>query len=238
MTNIAAYKRVYSKLKRQLKDGIYKPGMLLPTESQLEEQFLVSRTTIRKAISLLVSDGYIKPKQGKGTEVMDFSTTQKLNFLTSVTETLKEKGYKITTRGMHIERVKAPDYVSEALEIPIESSVYMVQRVQLADGLPIAIMVNYLKENAVPDMDKYSGTFIGLYAFLEKQYSIILQSAWERISAANADFTESQILQIPVGAALLCSRRISYSQQGAIEYGITKVIGDRYEYSVYLQGRK
>lgn len=238
MANIPAYRRVYTQLKREIKDGIYKPGMLLPTESEIEEQFSVSRTTVRKAIGLLANDGYIKPKQGKGTEVIDFSTTQRLNYLTSVTETLKEKGYNITTRGMHINRVKAPDFVAEALEIPADTIVFMVQRVQIASNQPISIMVNYLKENVVPDLDHHSGNFTGLYEFLEKQYDIILQSAWERISAVNADFTESQILQIPVGAALLCSRRVSYTQQGPIEYGITKVVGDRYEYSIYLQGRK
>ncbi|CUH97806.1 hypothetical protein P22_3952 [Propionispora sp. 2/2-37] len=238
MSTVAAYKRVYSELKREIKDGVYRPGTLLPTESELEEKFAVSRTTVRKAVGLLVQDGYVRPKQGRGTEVLDFSTTQKLNYLTSITETLQAKGYRVVTRGMHIKKVQAPDYVAEALELPAGGTVFIVQRVQLADNQPIALMMNYLRGNAVPDLEKHTDAFTGLYAFLEQQYNIRLQSAWERISAVSADFAEAQILQVPVGSALLCSKRISYTEKGPVEYGVTKLVGDRYEYSVYLQGRK
>lgn len=232
-----AYRKVYTELKREIKAGTYKPGMLLPTESQLEEQFSVSKTTIRKAVGLLANEGYLKTKQGKGTEVLEFSTTQKLNHFSSLTETLRAKGCTVTTRSMHITRVPAPDYVARQLEIAPGTTVFMVQRVQLADNQPIALMVNYVKETAAPDLDKHTGNFIGLYEFLEAHYHIIFTSGYERISAVNADFTEAQILQIPVGAALLCSHRTSYTEQGPIEYDTIKLVGDRYEYSVYLHGR-
>ena len=60
MSHIPAYKEVYSKLKEELKEGIYPAGSLLPTESELEKIFHVSRTTIRKAISILSLEGYVK----------------------------------------------------------------------------------------------------------------------------------------------------------------------------------
>jgi len=238
MGNIPAYKKVYLSLKKDIREGRYPTGSLLPTEYELELEFAVSRTTIRKAIGLLSSEGYVKKKQGYGTEVLDYSTTQKLNYLTSTSETLKAKGVKVTTRGMVISIVKASQTVSEALEISEGSKVYMIQRVQLADGVPIAIMVNYLKLNEVAGIEEFVGTFTGLYEFLENQYHIILKSAHEKLSAISADFTESQILQIPVGAPLLLSKRITYTEKGPLDYSISKLIGDRYEYSVSMEGRK
>ena len=91
MSHIPAYKEVYSKLKEELKEGIYPAGSLLPTESELEKIFHVSRTTIRKAISILSLEGYVKTKQGYGTEVLNIFTVQKLNQITSITETLRQK---------------------------------------------------------------------------------------------------------------------------------------------------
>jgi len=82
--------------KKKIKEGYYLPGVLLPTEQELEQQYSVSRTTIRKTIGLLTNEGYLRVKQGRGTEVLDFSTTQKLNHITSVTETLVEKGYDVS----------------------------------------------------------------------------------------------------------------------------------------------
>lgn len=238
MGNVPAYKIVYATLKKDIREGRYPTGSLLPTENELELAFDVSRTTIRKAISLLSADGYVKKKQGYGTEVLDYSTTQKLNYLTSTSETLKAKGLKVTTRGMDISIVKASKTVSEALDIPEGSKVYMIQRVQLADDAPIAIMVNYLKINDVPGIEDFIGKFTGLYEFLETQYYIILKSANEKLSAISADFNESQILQIPIGAPLLLSKRITYTEKGPLDYSIAKLVGDRYEYSVSMEGRK
>lgn len=237
MGGIPAYRKIYTEIKRLIKQGTYKPGDLLPAEPELEKMSDVSRTTVRKAVSLLVADGYLKAKQGQGTEVLDVSTTQKLNKITSITETLEQKGYEITTHGMHISRVAAPEAVLEALDLHPGDTVYQVQRVQYANDAPIALMVNYLKENAVPDLDKYTNTFTGLYSFLEKQYHLILKDAVEWLSAVSADFTESQILRVPVGAPLLCSRRISNTELGPVEYSIIKLVADKYEYCVYLQGR-
>ncbi|WP_046227879.1 GntR family transcriptional regulator [Paenibacillus dauci] len=237
MNDIPAYRKVYTQLKQDIKEGHYAPGTLLPTESELEQRFSVSRTTIRKAVELLGNEGFLKKTQGKGTEILDTSTTQRLNHLTSITETLTSKGYKVTTRGMSIEWITPPEHVADALMLPPGSKVYLVQRVQYADDRPIALMNNYLRANYVPGLEQHVNRFNSLYTFLEQTYHIILLHAWERLSAVAADFTESQILQIPLGSPLLCSKRISHIEQGPFEYSIIKLVADKYEYSVYLEGR-
>lgn len=238
MSKIPAYRKIYSTLKRDLKEGKYKKGDLLPTETELEQIFSVSRTTIRRAIALLVSEGHLLVKQGKGTEVLETATTQRLNRITSITETLCQKGIKVTTQGMLIERVPAQGSVAEHLNLSDGEPVFKVQRVQLADDMPLAIMVNYLKIHLAPDLDRHENTFTSLYSFLEEHYNVVLKSAVQFLSAVSATFTESQILRIPTGAPLLCSRRITSTEQGPAEYNIIKLVADKYEYCVYLEGRK
>ncbi len=238
MNNIPAYRKVYSLLKQDIKEGVYPAGTLLPTESELEERFHFSRTTIRKAIEQLHSEGFVRKTQGKGTEVLDTSTTQRLNHLTSITETLIAKGYDVQTRGMSIQLISPPESIAHELQLPAGQQVYWVQRVQYADGQPIALMNNYLRASKVPGLEQYSNTFNSLYAFLEQTYQLILLHASERLSAVAADFTESQILQVPLGTPLLCSKRLTFIEQGPFEYSITKLVADKYEYSVYLEGRR
>ena len=238
MSKIPAYRKVYAALKRDLKEGKYKKGDLLPTETELEQVFSVSRTTVRRAIALLADEGHLLVRQGKGTEVLEAATTQRLNRITSITETLRQKGINVTTQGMLIERVPAQGLVAEHLHLSDGESVFKVQRVQLADGMPLAIMVNYLKMNLAPDLDRYENTFTSLYGFLEEHYNVVFKNAVQFLSAVSATFTESQILRIPMGAPLLCSRRITYTEQGPVEYNIIKLVADKYEYCVYLEGRK
>lgn len=237
MAGIPAYKKVYLELKKSIRNGKYTPGTLLPPEPELEQMFSVSRTTVRKAISMLAADGYLNVQQGRGTEVVDVTSTQKLNTITSITETLTQKGYTVTTQGMCIDRIPAPEDVAAALEIPVNTQVFRVQRVQCANLIPISIMTNYLLPQAVPDLDQYTNQFTSLYAFLEKKYNTIFTEAIEHIYAMAADFNESQILKIPFGSPLLCSKRISHNPQGPFEYAVIKLVAEKYEYSVYLKGR-
>jgi GntR family transcriptional regulator len=237
MANKPAYKIIYASIKKKIKEGDYATGALLPTEQELEEQYSVSRTTVRKAIGLLTNEGYLRAKQGRGTEVLDVSTTQKPNHITSVTETLIAKGYNVTTQAMLIERISPPDFVAHALCLGDGTKVHRVQRVQCADSTPIAIMVNYIVESIAPDLEKYADKFISLYQVLENQYGVIFKDSEEHLSAVSADFSESQILKVPPGAPLLCNRRICTTEQGPFEYSVSKFVADKYEFSVYLQGR-
>lgn len=232
-----AYMKIYNMLKQEIRDGEYKPGDFLPTEHVIESRFKVSRTTVRRALELLSRDGYVDAKQGRGTVVLDFSTVQRLNALTSITETLKSRGMTVSTNGMHIDHVTANAKVAGALKIKEGDSVIRVQRVQYANDVPICIMSNYLVESLAPGIDKCANEFTSLYSFLEKTYNVVLTSAIENISAGTADFSEAQILQVPVGSPLLISKRVTFNDNGPVEYAVIKILGDKYEYSIYMEGR-
>ena len=89
MSKQALYLTVYGILKQEITEGHLKVGTLLPSEQELEAQFKVSRTTIRKAIGLLKDEGYLDVRQGRGTTVQDITTTQKLLHISSISETLR-----------------------------------------------------------------------------------------------------------------------------------------------------
>ncbi len=237
MAKIPAYRTLYYDLKLCIKNEIYPVNSLLPTESELEKKYGVSRVTVRRAVSLLTAEGYVKATAGKGTVVLPYTATQKLNRISSITETLKEQGFTVTTRDSYIEKIPAPAQVARELEIKEGDPVYCLQRVQCADGVPFAFMTNYLKAGLVPGFEEFAQTFTGLYAFLEEHYHIVFSDAIERLSAIAATFTDAQILNIKAGAPLLCSKRTCSTVSGPFEYGVHKLVGDKYEYSIYLQGR-
>ncbi|WP_163653587.1 trehalose operon repressor [Listeria sp. PSOL-1] len=122
---------IYLKLENDIKLGKYAPGELLPSENEMAKYFAVSRETIRKALVLLLENGYIQKMQGKGSVVIDrkryafpvsgltsfkeLQETQHLNAATKVIkntyEVLPEDIRKYTssaqgTYAWHIERVR------------------------------------------------------------------------------------------------------------------------------------
>ncbi len=62
---------VIEDLRAQIVRGAYKPGERLPPESQLTDQFKVSRTVVREAIAGLRADGLVEPRQGAGVFVLE-----------------------------------------------------------------------------------------------------------------------------------------------------------------------
>lgn len=58
--------RVADQLRKRIQKGDFAPGTQLPTEAVLVEQFGVSRTVIREAISSLRVDGLVMTHQGRG----------------------------------------------------------------------------------------------------------------------------------------------------------------------------
>jgi GntR family transcriptional repressor for pyruvate dehydrogenase complex len=66
---------VQQKLQTMLLNNEFAVGDYLPSEQQLAEQFNVSRTTIRDAISSLVEKGFVERRHGKGICVVNNSSS-------------------------------------------------------------------------------------------------------------------------------------------------------------------
>ena len=228
---------VYNRLKGMILDDTYPIGSLMPTEPDLCDLVNFSRTTVRKAMELLEQGGFVKIQQGRGTEVLDYKTTQKLNIVSSFTETLESKGYKVTSKSMHIDMIVPTNNILDDLHLPAETKAVRIQRIQLANTKPVAIMTTYVVADLVPGILSAAGTFVSLYQYLETHYGIVITSAKDNIKAKAADFLESELLQIPTGSPLLIDRRITFSLSRPIEVVIMIVDASKYEFSVNLTGR-
>ena len=123
-----AYLCVYKSLKSNIIEGEYKIGSLIPPEPALCDMYGVSRTTIRKAVEMLIKDGFITVKQGFGTQVISQKTNQNLNCLTSISQTLKVKGYEIGVKNVYIEELKADRNLAQEFDVEIGTPL-------IADGL-------------------------------------------------------------------------------------------------------
>ena len=237
MRKVPAYVAVHDLIKKRIEDGTYPVLELLPTEPELEIIYKVSRTTIRSAMELLKEEGFVEIKQGRGTLVLDRRTIQDLNKVTSVTESLRRRGYDVRTKSMYIDLIPVSEKLGKELNLPGEDSITRVQRIQLIDEKPIAIMRNYIPTALVPGLIEFTNKFSGLYQFLEEHYNLEIDSAHDKIFAKSADFAESEMLNVQPGTALLCIRRICYRNEEPVCVDDVCIIGDQYELAISTNGR-
>lgn len=211
--------------------------MLLPPEPELEQLYGVSRTTVRKAIAMLLSDGYITVKQGYGTQVISRKVSQNLNLLTSISQSLRKKGYAIGVKNTFVEKLRANAVLAHDFHIEEGSELVCVHRIQLADGDPVAITKNYILASLVPDIEKKSEEIVSLYDYLLKNYSLRYTDAKDTISAISADYEEAVVLGIEPKTALMTIKRICYINDIVAEVDDVRIIADKYEFEIYMKGK-
>ena len=234
---IPRYLWVYNSLKSQIEMEDYKVGDLLPSEPELQKTFRVSRTTVRKAMEMLAQRGFVHIKQGKGTEILDFKAIQKLGFVTSFSETLREQGFTVAQSGIEVGIALAPRRIATELKIVEGARLIEIRRITLANGTPIALMTNYLLPEIAPGIEEKIGGMSSLHSFLESEYNLVIEAATDHISARPATAEEAEKLQVPEGSPLLVVRRITYSGGRPIEAAILRVVADRYEYCAHTRER-
>lgn len=221
---------MYENIKEKIEKELYPVGMFLPTEDELQKEYSVSRTTVRRAIGLLQADGLIKVKQGYGTEIVRSKVSQCLNSITSVSESLRNMGHVVDVGSMHIERISASYELAEELKINVGDPVILISRIQTSDGAPIAIAKNYISEKFVPGMIDEKEKIISLYKYINEKYSIGITKVEDRLSACSAGFDEAAELNIEPKTALIVVRRVCYVSGHPFEVDYVKIIASKYEY--------
>ena len=230
------YMKVYNTLRRQIVEREYDVGAILPPEPSLEKIFGVSRTTIRKAVDMLVRDGMLSVRQGYGTQVISSKAVQSLNRITSFSEPMEKKGYPVNLRNCFIERVRASAEVANLLGIVPGTFLICVYRVKTAGDAPFLIARHYILEQMVPHFD-LNAKIDHLYQYLQDNYNIHFTGCRNIVSARNASFEEAQVLEVEPRTALLYIRRVCYVDSRPVELDIVNVVAELYEYEVFVGER-
>ncbi|WP_242258757.1 GntR family transcriptional regulator [Streptococcus thoraltensis] len=68
---VAKYRKIADDLRGKILGGLYEEGTSIPTEQMLQNDYQVSRHTVRQAISLLVNEGLLVSERGSGTFVAE-----------------------------------------------------------------------------------------------------------------------------------------------------------------------
>jgi GntR family transcriptional regulator len=223
------YQQLYTILREEIVNGRWKPGEMMPSETELIEIFDVSRITIRQALEKLVEDGLIYRRRGKGTFVAKPSIEQGLNRIISFTEDMRRRGLEPGTQVISASIVPASDEIAGRLNIREGEELARFERLRLADGDPMSVEVSHLVLRYCPGILAHDYAQRPLREELEKSYGIYLVQARQVIRAVAAKPAMAALLSIETRAPLFYIERISYSQRDLpIEFLQLYHRGDRY----------
>jgi len=192
----------------------------------------LSRPTVRRAIQDLVDKGLLVRRRGIGTQVVHGQVTRKVE-LTSLYEDLARENRTPTTQLLTHEVIGADGRIAEHLSVAPDSPVLHIKRVRLAEGVPLAILENFLPEEFVTlseaDLKQH-----GLYQVLRSR-GVAIRVARQNIGARRATAAESSMLQIDKHDPVLTMDRTAFDNSGrAVEFGHHAYRPDLYSFEITL----
>lgn len=239
------YRRIYNALRGAIESGEYPIGTRLPPEPQLEKIYGVSRTTVRKAVSLLAEEKLVSVKQGYGTQVLrtrpqlETPNSGLIHGVPAISERIFGNAAGEGMRMLQSSLDMTPVYgdIASALDLPNGAQAVRLHRVRaFGDQEPFSYKVNYLRPDMVPGIERFNGKIHDLYTLLAEEYGLIFCEGDETVSAVAADFLDAQVLQVSVGAPLIKLTRYARTQTGPLECAVTKLRPEFYELRIHMDG--
>jgi len=210
------YQQLNEALRGLLGAGEFKTGARFLTERQVSERFEVSRATANKALSNLVSEGILEFKKGIGTFVRGGVLDYDLRSLVSFTGKAAAAGKRPSTRVLAFDPVPAsrvPASVAAALRVRPADPLYRVERLRLADGVPVILERRTVAAALCPGLRR-ADVAGSLYALWTERFHLEIAGADQSIRAAALRGDDARLLRVPSGAAGLVVRSIGWLRDG------------------------
>ncbi len=188
-------------------------GGALAGELELAREFGTSRVTVRRALDRLRQEGLVISRRGAGWFAAVDPVRQPLGRITTVEAAVEAAGAVPVRKILAFGFVEAPATVAEALQIGPATDVLRVERLNLADDEPFALVTVWVRADIGADVSRADVERTPFYDLLPLR-GVELGSVHQTISAEVASAGTARLLACDPGAPLLFSRRITHDAAG------------------------
>jgi len=211
-----------------------KPGDRLPSEAELCDRFGVSRMTARQAVQVVAGDGLIERRRGAGTFVRAHPVTRDLGSPLSFSGSMRARGMIASSRTLVWDEVTPTAEERAALRLADDEPGYVLERLRLADGTPMAIERVVMPR--VLALSLGEGFQDGSLHEAFRGIGRMPTEAHADVSARRATKRERELLGLPPSAIIISERRTIYDQAGeALEHTETLYAATRYSFKAILR---
>jgi GntR family transcriptional regulator len=198
---------------RRLVEGVWLPGMALPSEGQLASEIGVSQGTVRKALDELASENLLVRRQGRGTFVAEHDERR---ILFQFFKLVPDDGIPRfpDSHVLAIVSAAADGRERQALDLAEGEPVVRIERIRSMEGSPLVLETVVLPARIVPGLEK-GPVPNNLYSLFATRYGITVAHARERLKAVALTAEQARHLGVEPGTPALAIDRIALSLDGS-----------------------
>jgi GntR family transcriptional regulator len=212
-SRVSRIEKVRQGILHDLFTGKLRVGTKLINEEGLATRFNVSRSSVREAVSALVTVGYLERHHGSGTYVVGLpGPRHALDATLSYTHMIAEAGMAPGMRVLSVETRPASPDEGAALNLSPDEPIRRLERLRTADGRPVVYSVDIVPERFVSSVTNQT---------FERSLYDVLSSIGEAVVSADAVLTPitagrhlSRQLEVKVGSPLQQIIEVDYTKGG------------------------
>lgn len=233
---VPLYHKLKQEIIRMIDDEEVTPDKLIPSEREMMDRYDISRTTVRKAIDVLVNEGYLYKVHGKGTYVKGKRYAQGLQQFTSCTEMLKSKGFNPMSKVIKSEVIIPSKSILHEMKLEPMDKVFHTERINMVEDLPMNYTVSYIPYKYVPSIENFNFNNNSMYKTLSSVYNIEIVGSNRSVEAVLPNEELAKSLDIKPDMPLLKFNGLVYGERNGqkilIEYFRTYYRSDRAKFNI------
>lgn len=215
------YQEIYQDLKKRIEDGSIAYGEFLPSENELTTSYSCSRSSVRRALAQLASDGYAQSQQGKGVRVIrdpSLDVTRGYDGLETFGEMAARLGFTPHTRCLALERVTADEHLAKLTGFPVGTKLVRALRARCADGQAVSTDESYIPEAIASGLTPQIVEG-GIYRYLEGELGLGIATSRRIITVEAATQADQDNIDLGGFNAVAVMRSHTFDNEGLmLEY--------------------
>ena len=192
------YENIYRDLKEKIENNIFSYQELLPSENTLIQTYSCSRNTLRRAVGLLVTDGYVQTIQGKGVRNI-YRPAEQTAFTLGEVESFRESairnGRKPNTRVLLFTEFRVDKNLALKTGFSENAEIYYIQRLHYLDDQPLILNHNYFLKEAVPGLTREIAEN-SIYNYLENELNMTIVNSKRVITVEKITEIDEKYLEL------------------------------------------
>ncbi|ADO49338.1 GntR family transcriptional regulator [[Enterobacter] lignolyticus] len=237
MSSKPMYRQIADALREQIQCGALKAGDALPTESALQEQFGVSRVTVRQALKQLTEQSIIESIQGSGSYVKEERVNYDIYQLTSFYEKLADRHVETHSDVQVFEVIAADAALAEKLQIPPGDKSWHVKRVRFIKQKPVTLEETWMPLALFPDLT-WEVMENSKYHFIEQVKKMVIDRSEQELVPVMPSVDVVNALGIDATKPVLEKISRGYLSDGRVfEYSCNTFKSDDYKFTLVAKRR-
>lgn len=211
--NKPLYVQIQEYIAELILSGKLKPETKLQSEREFSEELGVSRMTVRRALTELVSEGLLERRHGSGTYVAKPRITYLAHELVDSTAAMQARNIATASQLLEFGEIAASRRLAEQLEVGIGDPIYRVSILRLANRVPVLLERCFFPAERCPQLEEWDLEKSEISGLLAQIYGARLGKVVQTLEAVSATEAIAQPLRVREGHPLLVLSRTVFDAQ-------------------------